>query len=132
MNKTEKKCCYIHCNNRAKVLCERVEVKTVMPKRKELSKIQSKLLVAWRHNGEAEFHKSCWDSIFVILRLVYCRSFKITLKHLLNFWQYLFHFSFVLAFIQNNKPMYMYNMYSIDWSQQREIISSSTLFYFMF
>ena len=44
---------------------EIVEVKTVWPKKKVDT---THFHVSWASNGEASFHKSCWDQIFLATR----------------------------------------------------------------
>lgn len=71
--KEEMHCCYKACLLLTPLSDaeDRVEIKTVLPKSKHVS--LSKFMVKWQKNGEAEFHKTCWN---IVLKLARARSKK--------------------------------------------------------
>ncbi|WAR23309.1 SIR1-like protein [Mya arenaria] len=63
-----KKCCLKSCKIPDGNLDSRIEVKTVLPEANKFSEMKQKMLVKWKLNGEAEFHKKCWEEILILMR----------------------------------------------------------------
>ncbi|XP_046327933.2 NAD-dependent protein deacetylase Sirt6-like [Haliotis rufescens] len=59
-----KKCMYIGCLSEDISSNDNyVEVKTVLPNAAGLKKLKSKLQIKWKRNGEAVFHRTCWNDL---------------------------------------------------------------------
>ncbi|XP_052243317.1 NAD-dependent protein deacylase sirtuin-6-like isoform X2 [Dreissena polymorpha] len=65
--KTSLKCCLKDCSD-SSALDQHVAVKTVLSIENGKSSLKSKFMVRWKTNGEAEFHKACWDQIYLLAR----------------------------------------------------------------